>query len=277
MTTDDDLNRAFAALADPTRRAILQRLAQGEAGVVELAQGSPLTQPAITKHLKVLERAGLIGRARDGQRRPARLRLDGLLPVDDWLRTAHLEWTDRFDRLEAHLKKTRRLDMPETRTALDVRAATPVKQLVIERTFKAAPERIFDAFTDAKQLTKWWWPKGFSCPSAEVDLRVGGSYRVAMEWPDFIPVDQQFSHYLGGEYFEIDRPHRLVMSGRAINEDEGEIFATLIELTLEERDGGTALTMRQSYFEPMPPPEAMGGAEQGWNEQLDKLEELLAS
>jgi len=103
MATHDPLSRAFAALADPTRRSILERLAAGEAGVVELAEASTLTQPAITKHLKVLERAGLIGRARDGQRRPARLQLEGLLPVDDWLRRAHAEWSDRFDRLEAHL------------------------------------------------------------------------------------------------------------------------------------------------------------------------------
>jgi DNA-binding transcriptional ArsR family regulator len=103
MVAHDQLSRSFAALADPTRRAILERLAAGDAGVVELAEASTLTQPAITKHLKVLERAGLIDRARDGQRRPARLQLDGLAPVDDWLRRAHAEWSDRLDRLEAHL------------------------------------------------------------------------------------------------------------------------------------------------------------------------------
>jgi DNA-binding transcriptional ArsR family regulator len=103
MDVKDPLSRAFAALADPTRRAILERLAAGEAGVVELADASTLTQPAITKHLKVLERAGLVGRARDGQRRPANLQLEGLLPVDDWLRRAHAEWSERLDRLEAHL------------------------------------------------------------------------------------------------------------------------------------------------------------------------------
>jgi DNA-binding transcriptional ArsR family regulator len=103
MVANDQLSHSFAALADPTRRAILERLAAGDAGVVELAKASTLTQPAITKHLKVLERAGLISRARDGQRRPARLQLDGLAPVDDWLRRAHAEWSDRLDRLEAHL------------------------------------------------------------------------------------------------------------------------------------------------------------------------------
>jgi DNA-binding transcriptional ArsR family regulator len=103
MSSHDSLSLAFAALADPTRRAILERLASGDAGVVELAAASTLTQPAITKHLKVLERAGLVGRARDGQRRPARLQLEGLLPVDDWLRRAHIEWSDRLDRLADHL------------------------------------------------------------------------------------------------------------------------------------------------------------------------------
>lgn len=103
MATPDRLTLAFAALADPTRRAILERLASGEAGVVELADASTLTQPAITKHLKVLERAGLIGRGRDGQRRPARLQLEGLFPVDDWLRRAHTEWSERLDRLELHI------------------------------------------------------------------------------------------------------------------------------------------------------------------------------
>ena len=103
MATTDRLSLAFAALADPTRRAILERLTSGEAGVVELAEASTLTKPAITKHLKVLERAGLIGRGRDGQRRPARLQLEGLFPVDDWLRRAHSEWSDRLDRLELYV------------------------------------------------------------------------------------------------------------------------------------------------------------------------------
>ncbi len=103
MSTADPLSRAFAALADPTRRAILERLSAGDAGVVELAAASALTQPAITKHLKVLERAGLVRRAREGRRRPARLQVAGFLPADDWLRRALTEWSERLDRLEAHL------------------------------------------------------------------------------------------------------------------------------------------------------------------------------
>ena len=167
--------------------------------------------------------------------------------------------------------------MPEARTAVDVRSATPVKQLIIERALPASPERVFDAFTDAEQLETWWWPNGFTCPRAEVDLRVGGTYRLAMEWPGSFPEEARFSHHMGGEYYEIDRPHHLVMSGRAINDQQGELFATLIDVTFEARDGGTLLTVRQSYFEPLPPAEALAGAEQGWREQLDKLERLLAA
>ena len=121
----------------------------------------------------------------------------------------------------------------------------------------------FDAFTEPDKLTKWWWPIGFTCPAAEVDLRVGGKFRLEMEWPGSIPAEAQFSHYMSGEYYEIDRPRRLVMSGRAVNDEQGELFATLIEVTFEACEGGTALTVRQAYFEPMPPAQAMAGAEQG--------------
>lgn len=166
--------------------------------------------------------------------------------------------------------------MNDTRAAVDVRNATPVRELVIERVLKAPPERIFDAFTDPEQLKLWWWPHGFSCPAAAVDLRVGGTYRLGMEWPDHFPAEARFSHAMTGEYYEIERPHRLVMSGRVVDADGGELFASLLELTLEPREGGTALTIRQSYFEPLPPPEAMSGAEQGWSQQFQKLERLLA-
>jgi uncharacterized protein YndB with AHSA1/START domain len=165
--------------------------------------------------------------------------------------------------------------MAETSRSLDVRSATPVRQLVVERTFTASAERVFDAFTDPIQLAEWWWPNGFTCPSAEVDLRVGGTYRLAMEWPDSIPSDARFSHSLRGEYYEIERPHRLVMSGRAVDDEHDELFATLIDVRLTARDAGTHVVVRQSYFEPLPPAQAFAGAEQGWSEQLDKLARLL--
>ena len=167
--------------------------------------------------------------------------------------------------------------MPDPQSPTDLRQARPRRELVVRRTLMATPQRVFEAFTDPEQLKQWWWPSGFTAPAAEVDLRVGGAYRIAMRWPEFIPEESHFSHYMGGEYYEVDPPHRLVMSGRAVNDQEGELFATLIELTLEEVPEGTLLTMRQSYFDPMPPKSALEGAGQGWAEQLDKLERLLGT
>jgi DNA-binding transcriptional ArsR family regulator len=102
--TKAHLNAVFGALADPTRRAILARLASGEVTVNELAEPFAMSQPAVSKHLKVLERAGLIARGRDAQRRPCRLRPESLKTVAEWV--AHYEhfWTESFDRLDEYLK-----------------------------------------------------------------------------------------------------------------------------------------------------------------------------
>ena len=100
-----DLSVIFSALADPTRRAILARLSRGEAPVKALAEPFALSGPAITKHLKVLERAGLISRSRDGQLRPCRLEPRGLEPAADWIATYRVLWEERFDRLDAYLQQ----------------------------------------------------------------------------------------------------------------------------------------------------------------------------
>ena len=98
------LDATFAALADPTRRAILARLATGEASVSELAQPFAMSQPAISKHLKVLERAGLISRGRDAQRRPRRLEARPLAEVTQWLENYRRFWEQSFQRLDAVLE-----------------------------------------------------------------------------------------------------------------------------------------------------------------------------
>ena len=100
----DPLSAKFAALADPTRRAILARLASGEANVNELAAPFAMSLPAVSKHLKVLERAGLISRSREAQWRPCRLEAAALQPVDQWLAQYRAQWEARFDRLDAYLK-----------------------------------------------------------------------------------------------------------------------------------------------------------------------------
>ena len=97
------LDATFSALADPTRRAILARLASGEASVNELAEPFAMSQPAISKHLKVLERAGLISRGRDAQRRPCRLKAQRLAEANDWLENYRRFWEQSFDRLDGVL------------------------------------------------------------------------------------------------------------------------------------------------------------------------------
>ncbi len=98
------LDATFAALADPTRRAILARLATGEASVMELAEPFAMSQPAISKHLKVLERAGLISRGRDAQRRPCRLEARPLAEANAWLENYRRFWEGNFQRLDALLE-----------------------------------------------------------------------------------------------------------------------------------------------------------------------------
>jgi DNA-binding transcriptional ArsR family regulator len=104
MRTEDDLTLAFAALADPTRRAILARLALGEATVLELAEPFALSLPAVSKHLRVLQRAGLISQGRRAQWRPCRLEPDRLKAISDWVDDYRLTWDERFDRLDGYLR-----------------------------------------------------------------------------------------------------------------------------------------------------------------------------
>jgi DNA-binding transcriptional ArsR family regulator len=99
------LDQTFSALADPTRRAILARLATGEASVNELAEPFAMSLPAISKHLKVLERAGLISRGRDAQFRPCRLEPRALKQAADWIDQYRVFWEQSFDRLEGYLKE----------------------------------------------------------------------------------------------------------------------------------------------------------------------------
>jgi DNA-binding transcriptional ArsR family regulator len=102
--TPDRLSLKFSALADPTRRAILARLALGETSVTELAEPFDMSMPAVSKHLKVLEHAGLISRSREAQYRPCRIEALALKDVDDWLERYRAFWEEKFDQLEIYLK-----------------------------------------------------------------------------------------------------------------------------------------------------------------------------
>ena len=107
------LDATFSALSDPTRRAILQRLAAGEASVLELAQPFAMSQPAISKHLKVLERAGLVSRSRDAQRRPVRLEAARMAQASRWLETYRVFWEASYERLDALLEELKTDETPK--------------------------------------------------------------------------------------------------------------------------------------------------------------------
>jgi len=114
MSTDH-LSVTFAALADPTRRAILARLARGEANVAELAKPFDMSQPAVSKHLKVLERAGLISRGRDAQFRPCRLEAERLHEATQWMERYRAFWEAGFDRLEGFLEEMKEKEKSRAR------------------------------------------------------------------------------------------------------------------------------------------------------------------
>jgi DNA-binding transcriptional ArsR family regulator len=120
----DPLSATFSALADPTRRAILARLALGETTVSELAEPFSMSLPAVSKHLKVLERAGLIARGREAQWRPCRIEVNALKPVDDWLENYRRLWEERFDRLDVYLKE---LQAQETEGQSETSSQKPQK------------------------------------------------------------------------------------------------------------------------------------------------------
>ncbi|HEY0520242.1 MAG TPA: metalloregulator ArsR/SmtB family transcription factor [Ilumatobacteraceae bacterium] len=115
MTENDPLSTTFAALADPTRRAILARLATGEATVNELAEPFEMTVQAVSKHLKVLERAGLISRGRDAQFRPCHLETAALDSAIGWIEQNKKIWRQRFDQLETHLRNIQQTQKEQTK------------------------------------------------------------------------------------------------------------------------------------------------------------------
>ena len=173
----DTLSTTFAALADPTRRAILARLTSGEASVTELAEPFEMSLPAVSKHLKVLERAGLIARGREAQWRPCRLRrARSRTPTSGWNdiavsgRRASIAWTNTWEKFKSGRRnrattrfKRRRRRMAD---ASNAPTASTQQDLVITRIFDAPRELVWKAWTEPEHMMRWWGPKGFTRPSA---------------------------------------------------------------------------------------------------------------
>ena len=200
----DRLSATFSALADPTRRAILARLALGETSVSELAKPFKMSGPAVSKHLKVLEHAGLIARGRAAQWRPCRLEPAALKGVDDWLESYRRLWEERLDRLDDYLKTLQAKEKKNgaqkiASTSIQIRARSSAAGVL-----DAPRELVFSAFTDPKHLAQWWGPNGFTTTTHAFEFRPGGVWRFVMHGPDGRDYQNRIT------YEEIVRPERIV-------------------------------------------------------------------
>ena len=270
-TTTDQLDRTFAALADPTRRAILARLAAGEASVTELAEPFEMSLPAVSKHLKVLERAGLIARGRSGSggppgSRPGRSKrspsgpkgtaASGRRATTDWTST----WTSSRD------VERRRAMGGSGSSALTVTTPSD-REIVMTRVFDAPRDLVFEAHTSCEHMSNWWGPRKYEVASCEIDFRPGGAWRIVHRGPE------GEEHGFRGEFREIVRPERIVWTF----EYEGMPGHVSVDtLTLEEHDGKTTLTAT-SVFDTVEDRDGMleSGMESGAAETMDRLDEYL--
>ena len=172
--SEDRLSITLSALADPTRRAILARLADGEATVGELAAPFAMSLPAVSRHLKVLERAGLIARGRDAQWRPCRLEAAPLARARELARALPAV-------LGGRARPARRLPggVAEGKSAMDTiidALTTETNTLHLERRLRAPRELVFRAWTEPAHLRRWSAPHGFDIPECDGELRPGGSW-----------------------------------------------------------------------------------------------------
>ena len=265
------LDRVFAALADPTRRGILARLARGEATVGELVTPSGLAQPTISKHLHVLEAAGLITRGRHAQTRPARLNPAPLQEAARWLGDYQHFWEASYDQLAEYVETLKTMENPMQTAS----TASPSDRLVtITRVFDAPARLVFLAHSAPEHIKRWFGPRDWPVTSCEMDFRVGGRFRFTMTGPDGV-----MGPPFGGQYLDIV-PNRKIQYDNGFLRpgfelDDAEKMVTTI--TFDEADGKTTLTMRTVFGSDQMYNDHVGqGFIIGVNSGLDQLEEVVA-
>jgi uncharacterized protein YndB with AHSA1/START domain/DNA-binding transcriptional ArsR family regulator len=253
-----DLDKTLMALADPTRRAILHRLAEGEARVTELARPFAISLNAVSKHIRVLERARFVQRRRAGRDHYLSINPKPLDEASAWIEDQRARWTARLDALDAVLKA-------EDAAALKRRAemtADPSKMFRMTRRFMASPERVFDAWIDPETARKWLFTSPTSeSTRTELDPRVGGTWTITdrRDGVDYTAL---------GEYLEIDRPRRLVFTF-AMPQFDPRSDRIVVEI---EPDGaGCILTLTHELL----PPEYHAATEDGWSKMFDNLDTVL--
>lgn len=258
------LDLVFAALADPTRRAILARLAEGEATVNELVAPFALRQPTISKHLKVLEGAGLVSRGRSAQFRPVRLNPEPLAGAAKWFGDFQRFWEESFDQLGVYAKE---LQLKET--MMNARDTIADRELVVTREFDVPARFLFEAYSKPEHISRWFGPKGWPITLCEMDFRVGGKWRFAMTGSS----GKQNTPF-GGQYLEIV-PNKKIVFDNAFEEPDAPKM--IMTVTFEERDGKTKLVMHTLFATKEMRAEYVGhGMEEGINSGFDQLADVVA-
>lgn len=268
----DALSATLSALSDPTRRAILARLSQGEATVNELAAPFAMSLPAISRHLKVLERAGLIARGRAAQWRPCRLEPEPLRAVFEWLEDYRDFWDRGLVQFDAHLLELREGDPMEATTESRTEDGAG-HWLDLSRHFDAPRGLVFAAWSDGVHLRRWCAPAGFTVTDGAGDFREGGAWHAELTGDDGTVLRAE------GDYLEIDPGRRIVHSHRWAATDaatDGVDGASgrerRLEVTLIDEGEGTRLGLRMGPFEERT---KRDGHRAGWTETFDGLDAYL--
>ncbi len=256
----DALSRVFSALADPTRRDIVARLAGGDSTVNELAEPYDVSVQAVSKHLKVLEEAGLVSRSRDAQRRPVHLEAEVFQLMTVWIERYRREAEARYRRLDDVLAS-----LPDDETEITADPDVPLVRIV--REFDAPVAKVFRAHTDPALFAKWMGPRASAMTVDHYDCRTGGSYRYTIA---------SHGHDAGfnGTFHEV-RPGELIVQTFAY---EGMPDGVALErLVFEDLgDGRTRLT-GTSLVDSFEGRDAFlaSGMEVGVREGYERLDELL--
>lgn len=234
----DRLSTTFAALADPTRRAILGRLASGAATVKEISAPFAMSGPAVSRHLKVLERAGLITRGRDAQWRPCLLQAEPLKEVAEFAERYRRFWEASYARLDTYMQQLIEQERRDFMTAAETPGQTHFSmpsdlEIQVTRVVDAPRRLVWEAYTNPKHLPNWCLgPDGWTMPVCEIDLRVGGAWRFVWRQEGGMEMEMR------GTYLEVTPPERLVNT---------EVWGapwpeTKNTVTFVERDGKTLIT-----------------------------------
>jgi len=258
---DVGLDGLFAALSDPIRRGIVVRLTHGPCSVTRLGEPFDVSAPAISKHLAVLERCGLIARWKTGRVHYCRLIGDPLTWVGDWIDRHREFWETQFDALEQYLD----------REGEDMRSApVPAGRIGIQlqRRYRASPDRVYRALTQPAALRQWWCPPGWTIGEIDLDLRVGGDYRIAMT-----RLADRKEIAVSGRFLEVRPPDRLVYTWRWEGAFPG-MAETRVTLELQRSEGETVVLLRHDNFAD---PALLDQHTTGWIAACNRLDHVVAT